>query len=81
MLRVVSAFSTMAVLPNPWLCVALASPADCAVCFRISPSMYDSVKRLEPTFRVGAASATAALASAMKPATACKRTFIGVSVP
>src|SRR5450755_2781493 len=60
MLPVVSALSTMAVLPSPWLCAAAASPAACADCLMISPRMYDSVKRLEPTFRVGAAIAEVA---------------------
>mgnify|MGYP003694656815 CR=1 FL=1 len=40
--------------------------------------MYDSVKRLEPTFSVGAyANAAAALTNATRPATACRRVFIG----
>jgi hypothetical protein len=66
MLPVVKAFSTIAVLPRPWRCVEVASPADCAVCLRISPRMYDSVKRLEPTFRAGSANATVVLASATR---------------
>src|ERR1700743_1787862 len=42
-----SAASTTAVLPRPWRCSA--GPAAAAVWRRISPRMYDSVKRLEPT--------------------------------
>src|SRR5664279_1937891 len=76
MLPVVSALSTMAVLPRPWLCVALASPADCAVCVRISPRMYDSVNRLEPTLSAGAASAVATREKATRPATVFSRRIV-----
>ena len=55
MLPCVSAPSTIAVLPSPCRCTAAASPAACAVCVRISPRMYDSVKRLEPTLSLAAA--------------------------
>src|SRR5262245_6430941 len=62
MLPDVSALSTMAVLPRPWLCVAVVSPAACALWRMISPRMYDSVKRLEPT--VSGAADAACVASA-----------------
>src|SRR5213080_4847842 len=69
MLPPVSAFSTIAVLPRPWLWVALASPAPCAVCLMISPRMYDSVKRLEPTLSDGAANNEAQATIAASPST------------
>src|SRR5450631_70815 len=72
MLPVVSALSTIAVLPSPWLCAAAASPAACADCLMISPRMYDSVKRLEPTLKVGAAVAAAASDHASKNASAVR---------
>jgi hypothetical protein len=70
MLPVVSAFSTIAVLPSPWLCAAAVSPAACADCLMISPRMYDSVKRFEPTLNVGAAIAVTPMEQAATAATA-----------
>src|SRR3982074_3095919 len=69
MLPVVSAFSTIAVLPSPWLCVTAAPPAPCAHRLVISPRMYDSVKRFEPTLSVGAAVAVAPSPQATTTAT------------
>ncbi len=65
MLPLVSALSTIAVLPSPWLWVAGVSPAPLTVCLMISPRIYDSVKRLEPTCSVGPAPAAAHAANAM----------------
>ena len=64
MLPVVSAPNTMAVLPSPRWCTTVVSPAASAVCLMISPRMYDSVKRFEPTLSVGAAAAAAAIEAA-----------------
>src|SRR5271167_1193377 len=57
----------MAVLPSPWRWVAGVAPGPSAVCLMISPRMYDSVKRLEPTCSVGPAIATAPVAIARAP--------------
>src|SRR5829696_5446605 len=51
----------MAVLPRPGRCIA-ATPARWADCARISPRMYDSVKRFDP-MRIGSS------ASAFAPST------------
>ena len=81
MLPVVSALSTIAVLPSPWLCVTAASPAPLADCLMISPRMYDSVKRFEPTLSVGAAVAVAPNPQATTTATTIRngvgKTLIG----
>src|SRR5438270_893216 len=81
MLPVVSALSTIAVLPSPWLCVTAASPALFADCLMISPRMYDSVKRFEPTLSVGAAVAVAPNPQATTTATTIRngvgKTLIG----
>src|SRR5450631_3359423 len=81
MLPVVSAFSTIAVLPSPWLCAAVVSPAPFADCLLISPRMYDSVERFEPTLSVGAAVAVAPSPQATATATAIRngvrKTLIG----
>src|SRR5437899_95477 len=65
MLPPLRALSTIAVLPSPWLCAAVVSPAAVAVCLMISPRMYDSVKRLEPTLSVAGLAAAADIVIAM----------------
>ena len=49
MLRLSNALSRMAVLPIPRWCTAGVAPGPRALCAMISPRMYDSVKRFEPT--------------------------------
>src|SRR5262249_52967456 len=48
------------VLPSPCWCVALASPTRAAVWRMISPRMYDSVKRFDPTRSSSSAAAAVA---------------------
>src|SRR5439155_16412256 len=64
MLPPLRALSTIAVLPSPWLCAAVVSPPAVAVCLMISPRMYDSVKRLDPTLSVAAPAAATDIAIA-----------------
>src|SRR5215831_2294248 len=77
----VKALSTIAVLPNPCWCVAVVSPAACAVCFTISPRMYDSVKRLEPTLSPVDAGNTVAGINRAAAANAAILFRLGMAVP
>src|ERR1035441_10431813 len=71
-----SACSRMPVLPRPCLCTA-GRPAATSVCVTISPRMYDSVKRFEPTTTTAsfarAGAARPASAARMQPTAAARR--------
>src|SRR6478752_798187 len=78
MLPDVSAFSTIAVLPSPCWCTTPASPADSAVRLIISPRMYDSVKRFDPTLSVAPDEAVAHITASVKARDHCNRRFMDI---